>query len=80
MAGVYAADGSQRVSITNVEGGTIGLTVDTTGLAEDATLDSTNTKLDTLIAAIGSPSDAAYGGSGDGSVIAVLKAILAATP
>jgi hypothetical protein len=37
-SGIYADDGSQRVTIANVDGGTIGLTVDTTGLATEASL------------------------------------------
>lgn len=36
--GIYSADGSYRVTIANVDGGTIGLTVDTTGLSTEATL------------------------------------------
>lgn len=38
------------------------------------------TGLDDLNAAIGTPSDEAWSGTGDGTVIAVLKAIAANTP
>lgn len=61
--------------------GTIGAVDDTAepDPTQDATLiaatKGVNENLQTLIAAIGAPDDAAWSGSGDGTVISLLKAI-----
>lgn len=79
-SGIYAADGSQRVTVSNVEGDTVSLTVDTTGLATEATLSDVSTEATqaSLLASIGDPSDAAWSGTGNGSLIAVMKAVFGA--
>ena len=77
-SGIYAADGSQRVTVANVDGGTIGLTVDTTGLATEATLAdvATEATLADVLTSIGAPTDAAWNGTDpSASLISVMKGV-----
>ncbi len=69
MSGIYAADGSQRVTIANVDAGTVNLTVDTTGASTEATLlalsDRSKGEYETVAASQTGQAIGATGATGD---------------